>query len=175
VVSVFANDFAGDMKVVLEGRGGDWEEGKYWLDRIRQFCVAHGSLFLIVPAPWVNQLEGPQLAGFYPGQVSNALGTAGLEFLDPITDFGNALLAIALEGLKRGTPPSGNLLFNGRIGDGHFSPAGCQVWAEAVGRRLALLIEKRHVEQEQRAAPPRISRGKGAGSRREIVATRRSP
>src|SRR5262249_474498 len=29
VVSVFANDFAGDMKAVLEGRGGDWDEGRY--------------------------------------------------------------------------------------------------------------------------------------------------
>ncbi len=38
VVSVFANDFAGDIKVVLEGRGGDWDEGKYWLGRIREFC-----------------------------------------------------------------------------------------------------------------------------------------
>src|SRR5207253_3739215 len=31
VVSIFANDFAGDWKEVLEGRGGDWPEGKFWL------------------------------------------------------------------------------------------------------------------------------------------------
>ena len=44
VVSIFANDFAGDIKEVLEGRGGDWEEGKYWLGRIRQFCGPRAGL-----------------------------------------------------------------------------------------------------------------------------------
>ena len=39
VVSIFANDFAGDIKVVLEGRGGDWDEGKYWLGQIRDVVL----------------------------------------------------------------------------------------------------------------------------------------
>ena len=43
VVSIFANDFAGEVNDVLEGRGGDWDEGKYWLGRIRDFCSAAGS------------------------------------------------------------------------------------------------------------------------------------
>jgi hypothetical protein len=38
-------------------------------------------------------------------------------------------------------------LFNGHIGDTHFSPAGSEVWAEAVGQRIELLIEKGQLEK----------------------------
>jgi hypothetical protein len=154
VVSIFANDFDGDWKAVLEGRGGDWQEGKFWLGRIRQFCAARGLACLFVPAPWVNQLDGPQMAGFYPGMVSNILEASGFEYLDPINEFTNALLALSIEGLRRGEPIAGDPLFNGRIGDGHFSAQGCEVWAEAVGRRLALLIDLRFAETG-RARPGR--------------------
>jgi hypothetical protein len=147
VVSLFANDFAGDMKVVLEGRGGDWDEAKYWLGRIRDFCFSRGMPCLFVPVPWVNQLDQAQLAGHYPGAVSNILETNGILYLDPIGEFADALLSIEIDGLKRGEPVKGDPLFNGRIGDGHFSPAGCEVWAERVGRRVSLLLTKRLVEQ----------------------------
>ena len=56
VLSLFANDF-GDLFEVLEGKG-DWEEGKYWLGQITQFCRTRGFICLTVPAPWVNQLKG---------------------------------------------------------------------------------------------------------------------
>ena len=154
VVSIFANDFAGDWKEVLEGRGGDWAEGKFWLGRIRQFCAARGVPCLFVPAPWVNQLDGPQMAGFYPGAVSNILETNGFEYLDPINEFADALLALSIEGLLRGEPISGDPLFNGRIGDGHFSAPGCALWAEVVGRRLALLVDL-HFAETGRARPGR--------------------
>jgi hypothetical protein len=147
VVSVFANDFAGDLKVVLEGRGGDWEEGKYWLGRIRDFSFSRGIPCLFVPAPWVNQLDQAQLAGNYPGPVSNLLGVSGMQYLDPINEFADALLSIEVEGLRRGEPAKGDPLFNGRIGDGHFSPQGCELWAERVGRRIWLMLTKRFMEQ----------------------------
>ena len=38
VVSVFANDF-GEGNEVWHGKG-DWDEGKYWLDRIAQLCIS---------------------------------------------------------------------------------------------------------------------------------------
>ena len=41
VVSLFANDFGGDVQEVLEGKG-DWEEGCYWLGEIRQYCSQAG-------------------------------------------------------------------------------------------------------------------------------------
>ncbi len=152
MVSFFANDFAGDMKLVLEGRGGDWDEAKYWLSRIRDFCFARGIPCLFVPAPWVNQIDQPQLAGNYPGPVSNILETTGIQFLDPINEFADALLSIEVDGLKRGEPVTGDPLFNGRIGDGHFSPQGCEVWAERVGRRISLLLMRRRRSGGQR--PP---------------------
>ncbi len=162
VVSVFANDFAGEVKDVLEGRGGDWEEGRYWLGRIRDYCVSRGQICLFVPAPWVNQIQGPQMAGYYPGRVSNILEITGVLYLDPINEFANALLEIEIEGIRQDEPIIGNPLFMGRIGDGHFSPRGCEVWAEAIGRRVSLLVMKKLAEGGMpRLAPARP----GIGSR----------
>jgi hypothetical protein len=162
IVSVFANDFAGEVKDVLEGRGGDWEEGRYWLGRIRDYCASRGQICLFVPAPWVNQLSGPQMAGFYPGRVSNILETTGFLYLDPINEFANALLEIEIEGFGKEEPPTGNPLFMGRIGDGHFSPRGCDVWAEAVGRRVSLLVMRKLAEGGMPRLAPAIP---GIGSR----------
>jgi hypothetical protein len=142
VISIFANDFGGDTEAVLHGKG-DWEEARYWLGRIREYCLERNAVFLVVPAPWVKQLEEPQLAGNYPGQFSNVLEATGLEYLDPIEDFVNAHLEASLAVRKAGKYPTGNSLFNGRVGDAHFSAEGCRVWAKAVGRRLELVIEKR--------------------------------
>jgi hypothetical protein len=142
VVSVFANDFGGDVESVFQGHG-DWEEARYWLWRIREYCLERNAHFIVVPAPWVKQVEEPQLAGNYPGKFSNVLEATGLEYLDPIEDFVNAHLEASLAARKAGTNPTGNSLFNGRVGDAHFSAEGCRVWAKAVGQRLALVIEKR--------------------------------
>jgi hypothetical protein len=163
VVSVFANDFAGEVNDVLEGRGGDWEEGRYWLGRIRDFCISRGIVCLFVPAPWVNQLSGPQRAGYYPGRVSNILETTGVVYLDPINEFANALLSLEIDQLRRGEQPSGDPLFMGKIGDGHFSSRGCEVWAEAVGRRTALLIGRKRAERG--VMPAAGTGGSGAAGR----------
>ena len=61
MISIFANDF-GEFHEVLEGRG-DWDEGSYWLSMIRDFCFAHEIECLFVAAPWLNQIEGPEMAG----------------------------------------------------------------------------------------------------------------
>ena len=89
VVSIFANDFGGTIEKVFQGEG-DWEEGRYWLWRIREYCLKRNAVFLVVPAPWVRQIEEPQLAGNYPGKLTNVLEATGLEYLDPIEDFVNA-------------------------------------------------------------------------------------
>ena len=129
--------------------------------------------FLVVPAPWVKQIEEPQLAGYYPGRFSNVLEATGLEYLDPIDDFVNAHLADSLASRKEGKFPTGNTLFNGRVGDAHFSAEGCRVWAKAVGRRLELVIEKRissqnalvHTSGRAELAPPQDTRGSSATPR----------
>jgi hypothetical protein len=100
-----------------------------------------------VPAPWVHQIDQPLRAGNYPGPISNISETNGFLFLDPIDEFADALLALEIEGLRRGEPVAGDPLFNGRIGDGHFSPRGCEIWAERVGRRLALLLMRQLAER----------------------------
>jgi hypothetical protein len=146
VLSLFANDF-GDLFEVLDGKG-DWEEGKYWLGQITQFCRTRGLICLTVPAPWVNQLEGQRKAGFYPGMVSNILESTGQSYLDPFEDFATELLRLSTERQREGKPTSPNPLFNGSLGDGHFSPLGCDVWARAVAKRLGLLLGDERIEKE---------------------------
>jgi hypothetical protein len=141
IVSVFANDF-GDFQEVLDGKG-DWGEGSYWLGKIRDFCFAREIECLVVPAPWVNQIEGPQRSGNYPGKISNVLDMIGPQYLDPIAEFANAQLEIINKNRALGFPSTPSPLFNGRIGDGHFSARGAEIWAATVGRRVALLLEKR--------------------------------
>jgi hypothetical protein len=143
VVSLFANDF-GDHEEALEGRG-DWQEAGYWLGLIRDYCLSHNLECLVVPAPWVNQVEGRQMSGNYPGKIANLLETTGPSYLDPIADFANAQLEVVNNSRRLGLASPGNPFFNGRIGDGHFSARGCEIWAAAVGHRMALLIEKRDV------------------------------
>ena len=153
VVSLFANDF-GEYQEVLQGRG-DWHEGSYWLNLIREFCYSHNVECVVVPAPWVNQIEGPQMAGNYPGKISNFLEMVGPSYLDPIAEFANAQLEAMNNAKRLGLVSQGSPLFNGRIGDGHFSAQGCEVWASAVGRRVALLLERRHFANPPAPAPPR--------------------
>lgn len=125
VLSLFANDF-GDLFEVLEGNG-DWDEGKYWIGQIHQYCRAHQLMCLTVPAPWVNQVDGPRKSGFYPGKISNILEQSSLLYLDPIEDFTNEFLERTNQLRREGKPTSPNPLFNGSLGDGHFSPLGCEV------------------------------------------------
>jgi hypothetical protein len=125
VLSLFANDF-GNLFEVLEGKG-DWEEGKYWLGEILQFCRTREIICLAVPAPWVAQVEGSRNAEFYPGMVSNILGTSGLTYFDPIEAFADESLKQSIARKRQGKDTSPNPLFNGHLADGHFSPLGCEV------------------------------------------------
>src|SRR5262249_14970507 len=88
VVSVFTNDFGDGSEVATKGRG-DWQEGKYWLDQIGQFCRSRQWPHLIVPIPFEAHLFGVRKAGFYPGILSNILETSSVMFVDPMDDFIN--------------------------------------------------------------------------------------
>jgi lysophospholipase L1-like esterase len=139
VVSVFANDF-GEASDVSTG-GGDWNEGKFWLERIMNLTQARRWICLFVPVPVSDRTLGRRMSGFYPGRISNILNTSAVVFLNPAEAFVNAHLSLLIDAEQRGERPSGCLLYNEKFHDGHFSAMGAQVWAEAVGRRLALLIE----------------------------------
>jgi lysophospholipase L1-like esterase len=139
VVSVCANDFVGLDDVFKEG--GDWDEAKYWLDEIRQYARSKGMVHLVVPAPLERQIGAPRMAGYYQGRVSNILRSIGMEYRDPLEEFIDEHIFGIIQGERAEKRPTSSPLFNGVIGDGHFSALGSQVWAEAIGRRLALLLE----------------------------------
>ena len=139
VVSLFGNDFGEESKVA--SGAGDWDEGKYWLERIMSLSKKRGWTILLVSVPTVAHTIGRRKIGFFPGTISNLLNTSAVAFLNPADAFADAHLRLLIEGEERGERPSGCLLYNEKIRDGHFSAQGALVWAEAVGRRLALLIE----------------------------------
>jgi hypothetical protein len=146
VLSLFGNDF-GDLFEVLDGKGG-WEEGKYWLGEILQFCRTRQIICLAVPAPWVGQVEGPRNAEFYPGMMPHIVGSPGLTYFDLVETFVDEHLRQNVAMKRQGKDTSPNPLFNGQLADGHFSPLGCEVWAKAVGHRLCLLLARRKIEEE---------------------------
>ena len=151
VVSVFLNDFGGILDVGDRGKG-DWREGKYWLEKIVDYCRKRRWLYLIVPAPYGPLLLKKRNSGHYPGTLANILNIDSLMYLYPIEQFANAHLKLKNEAARAGRELGGSPLFNGVIDDGHFSAAGSEVWAKAVGERLALLLNVES-ESDDRSAP----------------------
>ena len=144
VVSIFTNDL-GDLHEVATKDQGDWEEGKYWLDKIVDYCRFHRWSHVIVPVTYGPSMFSRRRSGFYPGKIANILDDSGLMFLNPTDSFINAHLENFVAAEQHGDHPQGCCLFNEAIGDGHFSPVGSEVWARSVGRRLILLMRKDHV------------------------------
>jgi lysophospholipase L1-like esterase len=140
VVSVTANDF-GDAFEAMRGIG-DWEEGKHWLEKIEAYCRERRWPCLFVTVPSESQMLGRRKNGHYPGILSNVLSANALTFLDPTEAFINAHLELVVAGQRGGRPVYGCPLFNGELGDGHFSAKGAEVWASVVGKRLVLLLER---------------------------------
>ena len=142
VVSVFINDFASqESEAAFKGKG-DWEEGKYWLQKIIALCHSRGWTYLTVPAPYEPVLLGKRKAGHYPGMVSpTCWQEPSLTFLDPGDDLLNAHLELIVAGERVGKKPYACPLFNVEIRDGHFSALGAKAWAQTVGRRLTLLLD----------------------------------
>jgi hypothetical protein len=144
VLSLFANDF-GDIHEVIAGKG-DWDEGKYWVDQIAQYCRSRGIILLTVTAPLEGQITARRFAGNYPGKISNILETVGTHHVDATEIFVNEQLRLMGEGERAGKRPSTSPLYNGVIADQHFSAIGSALWARAVGQRLVLLLEKVRLE-----------------------------
>jgi hypothetical protein len=156
IVSIFCNDFGDLHDVATKGRG-DWEEGKYWLEQISAYCRAREWPCLIVPVPYTPGMLGRRRSGFYPGLISNALEVNSLTFLDPTDAFIDAHLQMVIDGTREGRRPYGCPLFNDAVGDGHFSPAGSDVWAERVGRRLLLLLEQDRVRRQAAGSAAKVT------------------
>ena len=74
--------------------------------------------------------------------LSNALDMPSTDYLDPMDFFIDAHLAFVNTAKRNGRKPEGCHLFLVDIGDDHFSAAGSELWAAAVGKRLILLMER---------------------------------
>ena len=151
VVSLFANDF-GDFQEVLQGRG-DWQEGKLLAGPDSGLLFRRNLDYVIVPAPWVNQIEGPQMAGQLPRQDLQHFGSGRSRISRPDRRI-RQRPARDHEQLQTPWPGlAGKSAFNGRIGDGHFSAAG----SRDLGRRRRPQRGTGPLDQgAKRASAPRI-------------------
>ncbi|OJW24645.1 MAG: hypothetical protein BGO49_06280 [Planctomycetales bacterium 71-10] len=139
VVSVCPNDFGSEFDI-LAGRPDWMDEAAYWIDRIYGWCRAKGATFLLVPVPSYPQVESRRKDGFYPGLVNNIFPGPPPGYLDPLERFLDENLRLKLEAQKAGEGYARCKLYNRQIDDDHFSPKGAEVWADAVARRLSLLM-----------------------------------
>jgi lysophospholipase L1-like esterase len=134
IVSICDNDFGG--RNLPEA----WSEGEYWLDQIAERCNQRGWRILLVPAPIEPTLLGKRDLSVFQGPVSRIFKRSGKEYVDPLESFTDALLAIKNDAARQGTATTSNPLYNVHLlNDRHFSPRGCDVWANVVARRLLLV------------------------------------
>jgi lysophospholipase L1-like esterase len=117
----------------------DRAEMAHWLSKIAQFCRTREVMYLFVPAPRELDLLGHRNVARYPGPITAELSVGGAHYFDPTEAFSNAELTEVNKRMAEGTRQGWSPLFNGRLGDHHFSPLGCSVWGSAVARRLSLL------------------------------------
>lgn len=139
VISVCANDF-GDLRLPAERA-----EASYWIERIAQYCRSRTMLYLIVPVPGEDGMLSIRSEGIYPGLVSDIFRHGGAHYVNPMEAFTDEHLRLAIAGQRRGSWPLNSPLYNGDLGDHHFSALGARVWAEVVARRLAYLLESREL------------------------------
>ncbi len=150
VVATFVNDF-GEEKDVVQG-GGDWVEPAYWLDKIQEYCRSKGIVCLFAPVPWEGQITGARNSGDYPGRVATVTHAIGPFFCDATDTFVSEHLVIRREHERAGRQmPVRTPLYNGDLGDGHFSPRGCALWGRLVADRLALILG--HADRDSKALP----------------------
>jgi hypothetical protein len=150
VVATFVNDF-GEESAVLRGEG-DWVEPAYWLEKIQDYCRSKGILCLFAPVPWEGQLTNQRNTGDYPSRVATITRATGPYFCDATEAFQDENLVIRGECRRAGRPmPDRSPLYNGALGDGHFSPRGSALWGRVVAERIALILGR------DRRGPPHRS------------------
>jgi hypothetical protein len=134
------NDFGG-MTLTEEGL----EEGRYWIGRIEQYCRDRGIPCYVASFPHEAQVTGTRKEKSLPGEFSEPCQFGGLAYCNPVESIADEHLRLtAALGTSPGRP-TGSPLYNSGFGDNHFSARGAEVWAEAVGQRLELLIRNEGV------------------------------
>lgn len=137
VISVCPNDLGhGDFE---SGYGDEWEEARFWLAETFQWCRSRGVAYLVVTVPWEPSVSNSRKLGLYKRPVFDLIEGTSAVYCDPADQFVDEHLRL----IQKGEPGGGmSPLYNRRVGDGHFSPAGARVWARVVARRLALLMKR---------------------------------
>jgi hypothetical protein len=135
VLTLCMNDFGGTT-LTAEGL----LEGKYWIGKIEGYCRVRGIACYVASFPHEAQVTGLRREKSLPGEFSEPCQFNGLQYVNPVEDIADAHLRLQIEQTRRGETTAGSPLYNSRFGDNHFSALGAEVWAQAVGRRLALLI-----------------------------------
>jgi lysophospholipase L1-like esterase len=142
VVTAFAND-VGNEDRALRGEG-DWAEAGHWLQELQQLCRQRRLPYLVTAVVCEEQFVGRRRGVGYPASLVEAALVPTQSYLDPIETFLNHDLAA--RGRLAAGSPSGRWqspLFNQRLGDGHFSAEGAELWAEVVSERVVALLPNR--------------------------------
>lgn len=138
IVSICNNDF-GDIR-----NAANLAESEYWLDELLQYCRTRGVEYLVVPVPAEDDMLGRRDESIFPGKVSAIYKRSGLNWVNPIEEFADEHLRLRNEANRAGRPFSISPLFNRHfMGDNHFSPLGCELWARIVARRLEKIWQGR--------------------------------
>ncbi|MDB5351750.1 MAG: hypothetical protein JWN86_2997 [Planctomycetota bacterium] len=145
LLTLCVNDF-GDVGAATNGTL-DLSEGKYWIDRITDYCRTRDIPCIVSPMPVDYQVTAPRRERNYPGQIANLSQVSSLLYCFPIEDLADEFLRLRIEADRGGYSLPSNPLYNSHIDDHHFSPRGTEIWGRALGRRLALLLELRHARE----------------------------
>lgn len=140
VFSFCANDFGSVFK--QNPNPFDMEEGKYWVDKIFNYCRVRGISVLAAPVPHEVPVTEVRHEGNYPSRISDILPVGSLSYCNPFDDFAQEHLRLLTERERNGETLTMSPLFNGRYKDNHMSALGTSLWGKAVGQRLALLLER---------------------------------
>ncbi|QEH36678.1 hypothetical protein OJF2_52630 [Aquisphaera giovannonii] len=141
VMSVTSNDF-GDMN-----SPDNWLESEHWVDAVASLCYHRGWPLLLVPAPNEADLVGRRDLSLFTGQVTRIYRRSGREYFDPLEAFAAEKIRLRVEQLRAGTCCTSTLYNLHLQGDRHFSPAGADLWAREVAKRLQLDLAWRELSK----------------------------
>jgi hypothetical protein len=136
LLTLCMNDFGG-MTLTPEGL----DEGRYWIGKIEAYCQAQRIPCYVASFPHEAQVTGSRKEKSLPGEFSEPCAFNGLTYCNPVESLADAHLQLKFERGLRGDDSAPSPLYNGRFGDNHFSAPGAAVWAQAVGQRVALLLQ----------------------------------
>jgi hypothetical protein len=137
LLTLCMNDFGG-MTLTEEGL----QEGRYWIGAIEEYCRTRNIACYVASFPHEAQVTGSRREKSLPGDFSEPCEFNGLAYCNPVESIADEHLRLMVERNRHGEATTSSPLYNGRFGDNHFSARGAEVWAEAVGQRVSLLLQR---------------------------------